>query len=136
MLLVAQSLVALVVGIVAARYAPQLSTAAEWHKEFDEFFSACASVTVALLIALAIEARDAVRKVPTAAITAGTLAVGIAAATLALTPMPLGAYRWLFGFAAAGGAGGLVAVCVIGAQLLKDDIWKKRRENLNEVAGD
>lgn len=122
--------VAVVAAVLAFLVAPDLDSTNQ-HAKFVDFFATSAQVIAAVLIALAVEARFAVRRVVLALVTAATVAVGEISAVAALSPsLPNWIYRWLFALTVGGGLGGLVAAIVVGAQTLVTHIEEERLRNL------
>jgi hypothetical protein len=127
-------LVAAVASVAGARWvAPTISTAAR-HRDFVDFFATSAAVIAALLIALAIEARQVVRSKFLANLSAITVAVGLLSAVAALSPdLSTRTYRWLFALTVGGGVGGLVAALVVGAQTMAAEIGEARLAEIRKL---
>ena len=113
-----QCSVAVLAGLLAWILAPDVDSAAQ-HGAFVDFFATSAQVIAALMVALAIESRLAVRHRVLAIVTALCLSLGEISAVAALSPsLPDASYRWLFVFTVGGGSGAMVAAVIIGAQTL------------------
>jgi hypothetical protein len=120
-LAILQWILVAVVGVVGVAFAPDLDSLAQ-HERFKDFFTTSAQVIAALLVALAVEARFAVRHVLLAITSAVCLVVGELSAIAALSPaLPDTAYTVLFASTLAGGTGAMVAAVVIAAQTLVED---------------
>jgi uncharacterized membrane protein len=121
--------VALVLGRILA---PDF--AAEPVTKYSSFFSTAAQVTVAVLIALALDLRQMpfddmnTRRLITG-FTFTYVAVGAAAACFALLPdLSPAAYAWLFALTIAAGSAALVSVVTISYQVVKNEAAGRRRE--------
>jgi hypothetical protein len=126
-------LIAAIASTVAARWlAPTIAAAT--HKDFVDFFATSASVIAALLIALAIEARQVVRSKFLANLSAITVAIGLLSSVAALGPdLSVWTYRWLFALTVGGGVGALVAALVVGAQTLAAEVAETRLEQIQKL---
>ncbi|HEV2361228.1 MAG TPA: hypothetical protein VGS21_05965 [Acidimicrobiales bacterium] len=128
---------ALVAGLVALLLAPHLASGACWRQVFGGFFTTAAAVIAALLVAIAIEARDSHRKLGTSLIALAGLAVGEVSALTALTPVPQpSVYDLLLFVTVGGGVAGLVTTCVISVQTLTHDQEAARRTALDGWVAD
>ena len=121
-------------GSAAWTFAPDLDSASQ-HEAFSPFFATAAQVIAAVLVALAVEARLAVRHELLAITSAICLATGGVSAVAALSPvLPDFAYSWLFAGTVAGGTGAMFAAIVIGSQTLIAETHAVARQELDAVA--
>lgn len=132
-LAVVQLVVALGVGFGAWWIAPDLKTHTR-HDEFFDFFASSAAVIAALIIALAVEARIAIRGMFLAIVTGATVAIGEVSAVAALSPsLPHWIYRPLFSITVGAGIGALVAAVAVGVQTLTERVDLARLEELGRA---